>query len=503
MALNQSELEQLVHGCETEQLHQIGQIQPFGALLSGKQTTIRAVSDNISDYLDFSAEQLLGKAVTDIFPPQLLNLEGDEGEKRYIPGLYEQEGSTLDGVLSITQGQWLLELEPASTDPGYSRIHATSNSLLVSPQSQDDWQAYIQKAVDLFQEVTGFDRIMLYQFLEDGSGEVLAEAGSGLYGSYLGLRFPASDIPQIARNLYQKNPHRLIPDATAQPVAIIAIGDNPIPDLTYSDLRAVSPVHLQYLKNMEVGASLSFSIISGGKLWGLMACHHRTPRFLDLAVRSRCVEMASAFSMGMSAYESNCRLAYLSSVDHNIENAVDSVLAIEAGERSQDELDAIMLNLVGATGGAMIDETGIHSFGRSPSNDFIEDLDQWLQQELREEFFCAECLSEHIDKAQNQASVAAGVMAVCTSNALKKQQANQRFFWFRGEVPSTVHWAGNPQKAVTASSGQTTLSPRSSFELYIEEQRFRSEPWSPADLMTAKKFRGVLLKRLFKIVGLR
>lgn len=491
------ELTSLIQGCESERLHEIGSIQPTGVLLAGALggSVIRAVSANAQQFLDEEPSHFLDRSMADVLPDLSLQIAGSAGDKHYLTGLFNGPAGPLDGVLSLGDASWLLELEPAADEGGFATVNTSLGSLLTQPRSAAAWQDYMQRAVDLFRELTGFDRVMLYRFLDDGSGEVTAEAGSGAYDSYLGLRFPASDIPQIARNLYVKNPHRLIADVEAEAVPIMAIDDGSTPDLTYSDLRAVSPVHIQYLKNMEVTASLSFSIKGGGKLWGLFACHHRSPRYLDYAIRSRCAEVANAFALGMMAYGSNLRLAYINSVDQDIERAVEAIQAFEDGDGRRGDLGRAVLELVDADGAALIDQHGVYCFGTCPSSAFIEDFDRWILDEVKDEIFATDCLAEHLAAGVEHARLASGVLALQSGGPLKLQHGNLRLYWFRGEVPQTVKWAGDPRKAVDQSTGRQMLSPRNSFDLYLEETRYRSAPWSETDLMTAKKSRSLLLHR--------
>ena len=497
------ELTSLIQGCESERLHEIGSIQPTGVLLAGALggSVIRAVSANAQQFLDEEPRHFLDRSMADVLPGLSLQITGSAGDKHYLTGLFDGPAGPLDGVLSLGDASWLLELEPAADEGGFATVNTSLGSLLTQPRSADAWQDYMQRAVNLFRELTGFDRVMLYRFLDDGSGEVTAEAGSGAYGSYLGLRFPASDLPQIARNLYAKNPHRLIADVEAEAVPIMAIDKGSTPDLTYSDLRAVSPVHIQYLKNMEVAASLSFSIKGGGKLWGLFACHHRSPRYLDYGIRSRCAEVANAFALGMMAYGSNLRLAYINSVDQDIERAVAAIQAFEDGDGGRGDLGRAVLELVDADGAALIDQHGVHCFGTCPSSAFIEDVDRWILGEVKDEIFATDCLADHLAAGVAHARLASGVLALQSGGSLELQHGNLRLYWFRGEVPQTVKWAGDPRKAVDQSAGRQRLSPRHSFGLYLEETRYRSAPWSEMDLMTAKKSRSLLLRRFSRALA--
>jgi light-regulated signal transduction histidine kinase (bacteriophytochrome) len=167
------------------------------------------------------------------------------------------------------------------------------------------------KITQLIQDVTGFNRVMIYAFCDNGDGEVLAEMRhETIYGGYLGLRFPASDIPQIARALYKKNPWRLIPDIQSQTILLLSKLPSP-PDLTWSDLRSVSPVHQIYLANMGVRASLSLPIIVGGELWGLIACHHTTARVLPLKTMRAASQIAKHYALVLATWVAETRMRFI------------------------------------------------------------------------------------------------------------------------------------------------------------------------------------------------
>ncbi|HRL30860.1 MAG TPA: GAF domain-containing protein, partial [Ottowia sp.] len=147
----------------------------------------------------------------------------------------------------------------------------------------------LQDAVHMVRELTGFDRVMAYRFRADDSGDIVAEERDAALDPYLGWRFPASDIPAQARRLYIENTMRLIADVGSTPVAVRAAPgvDQPL-DMSHGVLRSVSPIHIEYLQNIGVGASMSLSIVLEGRLWGMLACHHRTPRQVPYVTRAAC-----------------------------------------------------------------------------------------------------------------------------------------------------------------------------------------------------------------------
>lgn len=494
-----SDLDKSISHCESEALHLIGGVQSWGCLLGGSSsgTTIRFASTNCESYLGQTIERLLDRPLADIVPAVDFPDQPMQGKRYYFPSIPVSGGAELDAVLSFSGDNWLLELEPVSQDPGFNQMATQPiHSLMVSPGNATQWQGYLLQTAEAIRHASGFDRVMMYQFLDDGSGEVVAETGSGALGSYLGLRFPASDVPQIARDLYMVNYCRVISDVAAPPVDIRAQKHGDTPDLTYSDLRAVSPAHIEYLHNMRVGASASFSIIYAGKLWGLVACHHETSRHLDYPTRVRCAELAHAFSLGLSAYESNRRLIHLNKIDEYIQSAVDLLEASVGDSQPSRELSKALVGIVSAHGAAMVDGGAIYVMGQCPSRTFIEDLDKWFLSTLDSPVFSTDCISEHLAGAETHAAMASGVVGVSLMVRTDRARGGRRFYWFRPEIRRVIEWAGDPEKPVELINGETRLSPRNSFEVYREQTRYRSQPWTAMDDMAAKKFRGLVLRRL-------
>nr|WP_209262243.1 GAF domain-containing protein [Thiorhodococcus minor] len=506
--------------CEREQLHRAQAIQPFGCLLGGPvgDPCIRFVSANAEDWLGQPAEALLGRPLAELlphFPPktELADVTATSDawtqpspQKRLYPKLATGPGGALDGLLSCNASNWLLELE-AALPPALEReaYRLVPHRLYRMPYTEHDWVAQCQYLADELRSATGFERVMIYRFRSDGCGEVISESLAEGLDPYLGLRYPASDIPQIARQLYLSNRHRQIPDVDAPSIPILG-NEGAIADLSLSDLRAVSPVHIQYLQNMGVTASLSFSIILPGQLWGLIACHNSVPRNLHLAVRERCAEMAQVFTLSIAGYQSTRRLLEVSESDDDIASLLEALRQAYAGrafapEADPDPADHLgptlgqsLLSLVGADGATLIEGKAIYSFGAAPSSDAVRAIYQWLRENHQEPVFATDALSQHYRPAAVFAAGASGLLAVRVGQS--EDKAESAFLWWRPEQPQTVHWAGDPRKSAMFDSQSATLSPRSSFERWIETSSGHSEPWTDADLLRAKKFRSLILRDL-------
>jgi len=514
--------------CESEALHQIGAIQPIGALVGGRadDTRIRCASVNLAAWTGLETSAVLGYPISAL-APWLASEQADRvvagitgamtgsgagsgtgsywpdatENKVLFPSLCQGPRGELDALLSLGTQDWLLEVQPAlPAGQRHDAYRPVPHALYRSPRYAGEWQELCDCLATEIRRASGFDRVMVYQFRADGSGEVIAESlALGLH-PYHGLRYPASDIPKIARKLYLANRHRQIPDAEAQPVAVVSADKSP-PDLTLSDLRAVSPIHVQYLRNMGVTASLSFPIPLRKELWGLVACHHRQPRALPLPVRERCAEMAKVFSIGIAAYRSQQRVAALNGSDRDIERLIEGINGLQSGAFPNFELRGTLLGLVGASGAALTENDAdgngldeILTFGKTPGPAQIREQLDWLRSTTMERVFATDALPSLFPSAGAYAALASGLLAVQVRLFSGGRQRERTFLWWRPEQPQTVHWAGDPRKSVLFADQSNQLSPRSSFEAWVEISHGRSEPWSELTLLNAKKFRSLVLR---------
>ncbi|MCF7990580.1 MAG: GAF domain-containing protein [Thiohalocapsa sp.] len=494
--------------CEREQLHRAAAIQPAGTLIGGRigADRIDCVGANLSDWLKSDPEQLLGaprKQFGDLLSGEsAAGLEAvlwqwddpglaDSAPNRVvIPSFVTGPRGLLDAVISRNGPHWLLELQPAV--PAAERVQAhrpVPHELYRIPGGDQAWEKHCLFLADAIRDATGFERVMLYRFRKDGAGEVIAESLADGLAPYLGLRYPASDIPQIARNLYVANRHRQIPDVDAPPVPLLS-GPHGAPDLTRSDLRAVSPVHIQYMKNMSVAASLSFSIAVHGELWGLVACHHSSPRTVPLPVRERCADMAQVFTLAIAGYETTRRLQIISSSDREIEALIKAFRGPAADGGPSERLERALLELVDAGGAAMLDRDRLHLFGLTPPREHILVQADWVFADNAAPIFATDALPDLCPSAAAYAPIASGLLAV----RIRQAGGGERLFlWWRPEQPQTIRWAGDPRTKAVFDAQSQVLSPRSSFDLWIETSRGHSDPWTDGDLLKAKKFRSLVL----------
>lgn len=480
--------------CEQERLDRIGAIQPFGVLLGGAagDDLVAVASADAAAWLGLPDAPLVGRPLGDLVPVKPADFPAEPGHKRILPGLLEGPRGWLDAVLVRSESEWLLELEPLGTDdPAQPLANPLLKRLFQAPQSETELQGYAESLAAAVRHTTGYHRVMVYAFLPDGCGEVLAESSADPRARYLGQRFPASDIPKIARDLYRRNSHRQIPDIAAPPVPILGLAGREA-DLALSDLRAVAPVHLEYLKNMEVAASLSFSIPVGGALWGLVACHHPSPRFLSVPVRGRCVELTQSFALGVGAYLANQRLRRIAGLEGRLAALVELVVGAESGLHPLSLIEPAMLDLFQAQGAALADGHGIHPFGAAPPPSEIAAIDRWVLDLGGDPVMATDRLGAVSGLAADPAR-AAGMLAVRV-HARPGSGTDRRLYWFRPEQVRTVRWAGDPRRPLGTNPDTGTLNPRRSFELWVETTRGCSAPWEELDLMGARMLRLMLLR---------
>lgn len=339
------------------------------------------------------------------------------------------------------------------------------------------------------QRVTGFDRVMIYRFETTGSGHVVAEHRSTpQIDSFLGLHYPASDIPQQARKLYLSNWIRCIPDINYVP-APIEPPDNPLSgqplDLTYSALRSVSPIHLEYLANMGVGASMSLSIVVDGELWGLIACHHYSAHFLDCGLRAGLELFAQVSSLQLAARIDIDRASH----DARRRQLQDKLLSAinTAGFPGGFGLNPELLTQFVSAAGVVVHAKGeTYSYGSVPDADTLHAIISWLNDQPAQSVWGTDRLAEHLNFAVDLTG-AAGLLALSIS-----RHPRDYILWFLPELLATVTWAGDPQK-LTRHAGDR-LTPRKSFASWIETVTGRSREWRADEIAAAQRLRVALLE---------
>jgi len=479
-----------VIGCDVEPIHIPGSTQPHGVLIALDASTLEVlqVSANTAELLGVDPAELLGRPLGALFgvaaPSVLANLtraSSTSGE----PFEIRLNGTALDARAHSHRGVAILELERAT--PEASSTDAALRTALAQLQRPHSLSELCKVAVHAVRSLTGFDRVLLYRFDEHGHGETIEESAAPGMATYRGLHFPASDIPRQARELYLLNWLRLIPDSSYVPVPLVPEcrpDTGTALDLSFATLRAVSPVHLEYLRNMGAGASMSISLLRAEALWGLIACHHRVPHLVSFAARAACEMIGRVVSLQIAAHEEiearGMRLAL-----QGVEARLVEVMRDAHGEVVTALLQRsdALLELVGATGAAICTSAGIRTIGATPAPIQLAALVVWLGNEGSLGILHLDSLAERYPASAEYAHVASGLLVMTLPGA-----APARVLWFRPEVVRTVTWAGNPEKSMEAdASGR--LHPRHSFDAWKEVVRHRARPWSLVEIEAAENLR--------------
>ncbi|AFY47372.1 bacteriophytochrome (light-regulated signal transduction histidine kinase) [Nostoc sp. PCC 7524] len=503
--------------CNKEPIHIPGYIQPHGVLfaLEESELTILQVSNNTFDLLGIHPAQLLNQSLDCLLETEQINLLKDCLLHEDLPIINPIEFSikvsenlvNFDAIIHRSNGFLILELEPNLSEKNnafFKFYHLVKLSML-KIQSAVNVTELSQILAKEVKKITGFDRVMVYRFDEDWHGKVIAEEKPEYLTSYLGLHYPASDIPPQARKLYTENLLRLIPNANYQPAAILPtnnpLNNQPL-DLSGAVLRSVSPLHIEYMQNMGVTASMSISIMKNKKLWGLIACHHQSPKYIPYEMRSACEFLGQITSVEMSAKEESeyaeakiqaksvhSKLVEYMSVENNF---IDGLIKYKPN----------ILNLVNAEGSAICFNGQYFIVGNTPTKEDIHDLVEWINQNIHEEIFYTDSLATVYPDAEKLRDVASGLIAL----SISKTQKNY-VLWFRPEVVRTVNWGGNPHKPVEVqSNGGVRLSPRKSFELWKETVLLKSLPWQSYEVNAALELRnaiiGVVLRKADELAQL-
>jgi two-component system, chemotaxis family, sensor kinase Cph1 len=482
----------LLATCETERLHLSGAIMPHGCLICvAADGSVRQVSANIVEWLGGDIERWLEHPLPEYLAAFLATLSPAAGSRSVVRSAIAAQqsgrGCELDLVACRNDtGAITLEFFEHRSD-AESIVACKPGVIAIADQATA--LAAADALVNEIRSLTGFQRIMLYQFREDGDGEVVAETrDSDVYGSYLGLRFPASDIPQIARVLYRRNPWRLIPDAAAADVPLTGC-EAGAPDLTYSDLRSVSVMHRIYLANMGVAASLSYPVVVGGVLAALIACHHSRPSQPGLDVLGQVSLLVRNYAMALTDYQSRHRMRLVDGMATRFDAARAMVRRHGSIAEAWPELGAWLMHEFKADGAILCQDNDSMSVGHVPSPDSLAVLDQWFIHRKGEVVWLCDSLIRQIP--QLPLTEVAGVLALHVHVA---RLPEMRIYLCRLEDIHEVMWGGNPEKPVEYHDGALGIAPRRSFEKWVEKRLGYSRNWDNETRLLAFKLRELMLR---------
>jgi len=483
--------------CEREPIHIPGAIQPHGAVLAvlADEGLVTHASANLLAILGRPAEAVLGRPLAEAV---------GEAAGRVLPGTGPRDGSAFGEVLSVpgpgggtlhlhahrTGRHICVDIEPMRREAEQGPPIIMAQSILEAFRQTASIAELCQLAVSGLKALTGYDRVMAYRFAEDGHGEVIAEARSAELAPYLGLRYPATDIPPQARRLYLRRSVGTVADSSYRPVPLLAdraLDDGTSLDLTRSALRSVSPIHCEYMRNMKTAASLTIGLAHGQDLWGMLVCHHATPRVAGpqlRAVAGMIGQVVSLLLVPLGQAE-----VYAERLErHATLRALAGRLAGPAPLREAFVAAATeLLDLVNAAGVMVRLSSDLFHLGRIPPPAAAERALALLQAEAGGSLLSVNDLGLRYRELAECTSEGSGALLLPLA-----QDTDDAILWFRPELQRTVIWGGDPSKAAASDPVTARLSPRASFAAWQQTVSGRSAPWAELDLAIAGELRSVV-----------
>ena len=489
--------------CDREPIHIIGAVQSVGFLIATTADLIVAqVSVNAPTWLGRPVNELLGSSLTALVAPDALHtlrnrlsaLNGtDAVERAFGVPLFGDE-RRFDVALHLSGDKFILEGEPSEPE-GETNAANLVRTLVARLQKKAGVSAFVKEAARQMRMLTGYDRVMVYRFHKDGSGEVVAEERHADMEPFLGLRYPASDIPQQARALLLRNPLRIIADVTAEAVPVVPPRDpegRPL-DLSLSVLRSHSLMHVEYLRNMGVGATMTVSIYREGRLWGLFSCHHRVPYHVGYERRTAAELYGQMVSLILDGRERAVEMEYEAAARRVHERMMTLMAADMTAFEKPSTLSEMMTELMACDGVGIWVKAQVTLSGVTPTEDEFLGLVQFLNRTTPGKVYATHNLGSVYEPARGFAERAAGLMSIPVSRVPR-----DHIVFFRREVAQSVIWAGEPVKATTGEDGPR-LSPRKSFMAWQQVVQGQSTPWSDPEVRVAESLRVTFLEVVLRM----
>ncbi len=490
--------------CDREPIHILGTVQSHGLLMVCKGPDWKIVHASNNAEIIFGADNtyILDQNLEWLIGTEAMNSirnsveQSKDAQKARVFNLKLINNKVVHASISSHAGRLLVEFEPVDGNRGFEQPLDLVESLISKFEHAGSVNKFCDIAVERVRALMRYDRVMVYKFLHDGSGQVISEAKRPDIEPFLGLRYPASDIPQQARAMYLKSWIRMIADVNSKPVPITPQEDasgQPI-DLTFAQLRSVSPIHIEYLQNMGVTATMSFSIIVGGKLWGMIVCHHNSPLIIGADVRAAAELFAQIFSLQIENIEPNehadvVRLARVH-IDQVLAEFPTSGDLIDNLSSRFNKLRALM-----PCDGIGLWVDGIwKSEGSTPPANDIPALARFVSEASNGDIFATHELSSRFPSASGYAHQASGILCIPLSRVKP-----DFIMLFRMETIHSVKWGGNPEKPVIAGPNGDRLTPRKSFEAWEKQVKEQSHPWNQANRLTASAFKISMLEVVLRL----
>lgn len=491
-----------ISNCESEPIHIPGSIQPYGFLVAVKivDYTISFASKNCEVLFKLPLAEILGKSLHQFFDAAEINdftaqykLDGNDMER---PFTFSLRGKLYSTSAHKTGDTVVLEMEPFTEEYNYlPELYIQIKRFTYNTEKSDNLKNFCQDIAFETRLITGYDRVMIYRFDKDYNGQVYAESKREDMEPFFGLFYPHTDIPAQARELYLRNPIRMIADVDYEPVPLYTMeeknGSDHTLDMSLSFLRSVSPIHIQYLKNMGVGASFSISLIHNKKLWGLIACHHDTPKYIPyyarLAAHLQAVFLQSQIDVRQVADE-----FYLTKETNNKLQELSEQLAKEQNSIGNETTLQLLQNLLNADGIAILHKGNFFTAGTVPAKDDMQLMAEWLLKNIKNESFNTANFADDYLPAKTMNNSVAGIC--CQRLILLPGSA---ILWMRREMQTTKLWGGDPNKSILLNEENNLLTPRKSFAAWSESVKYQSREWLRPELNAAAAISLVIQKQLY------
>lgn len=479
--------------CDREPVHIPGRIQSWGSLLAFdlKDERVCHYSDNLAEHFPQMPAIDFDRKYSDLLggPEAVHAIRGglslpSVSTQRDALGGFSIHGVETEVAVHTVDGIGVLEFESerATASKRQSAVSVT-RSMLSTLNHSDGMVAFLDSAVLALRQLTGHDRVMAYRFLDNGDGEVVSEARSPSLSPFLGLRYPASDIPLQVRQIMLRSPFRVIENTESQPAGLVSASQAKPLDMTLAHLRGVSPIHIEYLQNMGVQSTMNTSIIVNGKLWGLFAFHHSRTRQVSSENRCICELFGHFASLQLQQTEKEQHVKRL-------QRTQSTVSAMKSSSDSLAEvLDVIgedLANTVNADGMALILPDSTRLFGETPNKDAVGTIANLSDKEV----IAIDSLASTQVASEVSSAKSAGVLSL-------QLDPHTTLQFYRNEVIHEIRWAGQVEKSVTYGPEGPRLTPRASFEEYKELQSGKCARWSQSDILAAREISHGIQSHLF------
>lgn len=487
--------------CGSLPIHYINLVQPYGVLLVLQKETLNIVqaSENAEEVFEVPVDQLLQKTLynwLDTLSADVLTRKLSGNIKEKIPVSLTIGNKKALALVHDKETYLLIELEllngAGKRDMSFVDVYQEVKYAMAAIDQAAGSQEVCVIAARELKKLSGFDKVMIYLFDENWNGNVVAEEMEEGMESYLGFTFPASDIPKQARALYLNNPYRFIPDRDYIPVKLYPV-INPLTesfvDLSDCNMRGVAAVHVEYLKNMKVTASMSTRIIHNEKLWGLIACHHRTAKPMSYQECSVFELLSNVISAKITSLINREQLFLTTQINNRrsllVEHIYNAGSIAKGLENSGDDI----LHLFNASGVALVQGGAITTRGQVPDREELEDMVLWLNAKKLHQVFCENHLADVYEHAAAYADVASGMLVIPVNIA-----EDEYLVLFRPEVIRTINWGGNPDEAIRFETDAKNYHPRHSFKLWQQTVRNTSLPWKEEEFQAAESLRSFIFE---------